>query len=290
MPPTHPESARPSTDLDSLVEEAVTGAGPAGTVSLWYGGPDGTAWYTRAAEEEHYAASTMKLPLLVAAYRREERGELDLDAEVPVHNRFASAADGSPFALEQAEDQDDETWAALGTSVPLRRLARHSIVRSGNLATNLLLERVGAGEVAEVVKAAGCSPATRVTRGIGDAVARECGLDNVVTAADLAVMMCAVASCTIAAPSTCEAMEEVLAAQQHRDGVPAGLPPGTYTANKTGWVEGVAHDVALVRPQAAEPYVVAVCTTTDLSETAANALVADLSRAVWTAHTRRSGS
>ncbi len=35
------------------------------------------------ADRVHYAASTMKLPLLVAAYRRHERGELDLDAEVP---------------------------------------------------------------------------------------------------------------------------------------------------------------------------------------------------------------
>ena len=55
----------------------------------------------------------MKLPLLVAAYRRHERGELDLDAEVPVHNEHRSAYDGTPFSLDQDDDQDDETWARI---------------------------------------------------------------------------------------------------------------------------------------------------------------------------------
>ena len=38
--------------------------------------------------------------------------------------------------------------------------------------------------------------------------------------------------------------EQVLAAQEHNEQVPAGLPPGTYVAHKTGWVDGIAHDVA----------------------------------------------
>ena len=45
----------------------------------------------------------------------------------------------------------------------------------------------------------------------------------------------------------------MLARQTYRDGVPAGLPAGTYVANKTGWVTGVDHDVALVRPPARPP-------------------------------------
>lgn len=288
MPPTQQDPVAPATSLAGRVEDAVAGAGPGavqGVVSVWYGDVAGQPFLTRAADEEHYAASTMKLALLVAAYRRNERGELDLDAEVPVRNAFASAADGSPFTLEQADDQDDETWTLVGGRTSLRRLARHSVVRSGNLATNLLLEHVGAGEVAEVLKAAGCSGATRVTRGIGDATAREYGLDNVVTAADLALMMGAVADRRAAEPRTCELVEEVLAAQEHRDGIPAGLPAGTYAANKTGWVDGVAHDVALVRPEATTPYVLVVCTTTSLAEERANALIAEISRVVWSVHT-----
>ena len=257
------------------------GAGAEARVSVWFGDTAGRPSYTRDELEPHYAASTMKLPLLVAAYRRHERGEIDLDREVKVHNDFRSAADGSPYRLEQSDDQDDETWDRIGSTVSLRRLALHSVVKSGNLATNLLLDEVGPGAVAAVLADAGCSGETALPRGIEDAVAREAGLDNIVTAHDLALVMAGVAARTLAEESTCVDVEEVLARQEHRDKIPAGLPQSTYVANKTGWVDGVAHDVALVRPEAGTPFVLAVCTTVDVPERAANELVAGISRRIW---------
>ena len=262
--------------LDELADALIARGGPAArdggpVVSVWLGDLDGRVIVERDADVPHYAASTMKLPLLVAALRRHESGELDLDHPVPVHNRFASAADGSAFSLDRADDQDDETWAALGEQRTLRTLAEHMTVKSGNLATNLVLEHVGAGAVAEVLSDAGASPTTVLTRGIEDAVAREAGLDNLVTAEDLGRVLCRVR------PS----VEEVLARQEHRDGIPAGLPEGTYVANKTGWVDGVTHDVALVRPDGRPAYVLVVLTTVDVSEDDAHRCIAGISRAVW---------
>ncbi len=262
--------------LDELADALIARGGPAvrdggPVVSVWLGDLDGRVIVERDADVPHYAASTMKLPLLVAALRRHESGELDLDHPVPVHNRFASAADGSAFSLDRADDQDDETWAALGEQRTLRTLAEHMTVKSGNLATNLVLEHVGAGAVAEVLSDAGASPTTVLTRGIEDAVAREAGLDNLVTAEDLGRVLCRVR------PS----VEEVLARQEHRDGIPAGLPEGTYVANKTGWVDGVTHDVALVRPDGRPAYVLVVLTTVDVSEDDAHRCIAGISRAVW---------
>ena len=262
--------------LDELADALIARGGPAvrdggPVVSVWLGDLDGRVIVERDADVPHYAASTMKLPLLVAALRRHESGELDLDHPVPVHNRFASAADGSAFSLDRADDQDDETWAALGEQRTLRTLAEHMTVKSGNLATNLVLEHDGAGAVAEVLSDAGASPTTVLTRGIEDAVAREAGLDNLVTAEDLGRVLCRVR------PS----VEEVLARQEHRDGIPAGLPEGTYVANKTGWVDGVTHDVALVRPDGRPAYVLVVLTTVDVSEDDAHRCIAGISRAVW---------
>ncbi len=257
------------------------------TVSIWLGPvldtPDGPPLVLREAETPHYAASTMKLPLLVAAYRRQERGDLDLDTRVPVHNDFASALDGSRFSLDRADDQDEETWDRLGTTCTLRELARHATVKSGNLATNLLLDHVGAGAVADVLTEAGCSSTTVLPRGIEDAAARRAGMDNVVTAADLALVLRGVAAGTLASPATCAAVEEVLAGQEHRDGIPAGLPEGTCVANKTGWVDGVCHDVALVRPDGRPAYVLVVCTTGPLPEAVATTMIRDLSALAWEA-------
>ncbi|MGZ5415848.1 MAG: serine hydrolase [Nocardioides sp.] len=254
-----------------------------GTVSVWVAGLEGAVLLDRDATAVHYAASTMKIPLVVAAYRRHERGEVDLDREVEVHNDFSSAADGSPFSLRQEEDQDDETWARIGGKCSLRTLAEHALVKSGNLATNLLLEHVGADEVARVLADAGCSPATQVRRGIEDLAAAEAGINNLVTAEGLGRVLVGVADRTLASEGSCAEVEAVLSRQEHRDGIPAGLPEGTYVANKTGWVEGIAHDMALVRPDGRPPYVLVVLTTVDLPEQEGQALIADVSRTVWKA-------
>lgn len=275
-------------DLAATVEERTrtllaSAASGEGTVSVWLAGLDGEVLLEREADAVHYAASTMKVPLVVAGYRRHERDEVDLDAAVEVHNLFTSAADGSPYSLDQDDDQDDWTWEHLGRRVPLRTLAEHALVCSGNLATNLVLEQVGADEVARVLADAGCSPDTRVVRGIEDLAAARAGVNNLVTAQDLGRVLLGVADRSLASEASCAEVEQVLTRQEHRDGIPAGLPAGTYVANKTGWVEGITHDMAIVRPEGRPAYVLVVLTTVDVPEADGESFIADLSRIVWEA-------
>jgi len=280
-------SLPPSPDLAAALEERVRGLLDTATspaeakVSVWLGDLDGRVLLARDADAVHYAASTMKLPLVVAAYRLHARGALDLDAPVPVHNSFASAADGSPFSLDQSEDQDDETWDRIGDVCTLRVLAEHALVKSGNLATDLVLEHVGPDEVAAVLADAGCSSRTRIPRGIEDLAAARAGLNNLVTAEDLGRVLVGVAGRTLASPSACAEVEDVLRRQEHRDGIPAGLPPHVHVANKTGWVEGITHDMALVRPDDGAPFVLVVLTTVGVPEIDGQEFIADVSRIVW---------
>ena len=273
-------SVSPFKNLEAHLEEA---ARSGGVVSLWWGDLDGVR-FARSADQPHYAASTMKLPLAIAAMRKAVRGELDLSMPVPIHNRFTSVADGSTFSVDPAEDDDPGTWAALdhGTRTVLQ-LADHAIAHSGNLATNLLLELVGLDEVAKVLDNAGCSPQTVVRRGIEDVAAREAGITNTVTAADLGLIMSGVGrrDTALGGPMVCAPVEAMLARQRHRNQIPAGLPSGLPIANKSGWIPGVSHDVCLVRPVDRAPFVLAICTTTDLREDPAAALVASLARDVW---------
>ena len=272
------------SDLDARLD-AVASHDPSASVSVWLGDLSGQCRWSHRAEAPHYAASTMKLPLVIAAQRRVERGELDLDAPHPVRNEFASVHDGSPFTMDVDDDQDPETWAAVGGTRTLRELAEHAITHSGNLATNLLLDVVGRDEVADVLRLAGCSATTVVGRGIEDASARRAGITNSVTAADLGVLMAAVArrESALGGPAVCEPVEEMLSRQQHLDQIPAGLPAGTPTASKSGWIPGVSHDVALVRPVDEEPFVLAICTTIDLGEHEGAAFVASIAADVWAA-------
>ncbi len=219
-------------------------------VSVWLGALDGTTWWEVDADEPVYAASLVKVPLATAAERRHRRGELDLDAAVPVHPEFDSVCPGARFTVAEADDQDPPTWAELGGTQTLRELRRRAVVHSGNLASALLVEHVGLAEVAAVLADAGCGPATAIARWIGDRPAAEAGLDNVVTARDLGRLLAA----------TPAAVEEVMLGQTHRDGIAAGLPPGAAVASKSGWVDDHTHDMALVRPGDGPPFALVVLT------------------------------
>jgi beta-lactamase class A len=122
-----------------------------------------------------------------------------------------------------------------------------------------------------------------VVRGIEDLGAARAGVNNLVTAPDLGRVLVGIADRSLASEASCTEIERVLTGQEHRDGIPAGLPAGTYVANKTGWVEGITHDMALVRPEGRPPYVLVVLTTVDVPEDVGQTFIADLSRIVWEA-------
>jgi beta-lactamase class A len=157
------------------------------------------------------------------------------------------------------------------------------ITVSGNLATNLVLEHVGLTEVAAVLTAAGCSERTQVVRGIEDYAARDAGTDNLVTADDLARLMVALAEGRLAGPGATSACERTLLAQTYRDGIPAGLPSDVAVGNKTGWIDGVNHDVALVRAPGLPPVGIAVLVTAPGTPADREAGIARITRAVWPA-------
>jgi beta-lactamase class A len=257
-----------------------------GTVSVWCGPLGGPPAYARLAGATHYAASTMKVAVLAALYRAAEAGTLALDAPVTVRNDFASALPGAArFGCDRDYDSDREVWDRMGQSVPLRWLAERMIVRSGNLATNLVLSHVGLPAVAEVWRLAGARHSV-TARGIEDYAAREAGITNLVTAADLAALLAALATGGLAGPQASRAMLDVLFAQEHREDLAAGLPPGTRLAHKSGWVDGVRHGAAVVFPDDAPPYTLVVCTTTGLATGAdrddpACRLLARIAAASW---------
>lgn len=262
----------------------------------WWVGPAGAApgvpaWDEHDAEAVHHAASTVKTAVLVAAVRA---GLHAASRPVAVHPAFASAVPGEEFAVVREEDDDEDVWDAVGSSVAASWLVERMVVRSSNLATDLVLEVTGLGPVREVVADAGCT-ATAVDRLVDDVPAAHAGLVLATTPHDLALLLGALADGRLLDPAGTAHALALLRANEHTDDVVAGLPPGTDVAHKNGWdvVGGrtVRHSVALVTPPDAAPYVQAVCTTTDLADAGACELLAGLTRRWWDArHDRPDGS
>jgi len=258
--------------LESLPDE--------GDFSMWAGPLQGPPVVEHNAQVRHYAASTMKVALVIAAYRSADARTLDLDKAVTVHNDFASVVPGERFSMDRTEDSDDQTWQRMGQDVALRWLASRAIVRSGNLAANLLLDAVGLPAVAETLQVIGAKNSV-VTRGIEDSAGRLAGNHNLVTAEDLALTLQGLTAHRVAAHESCNEILAILAAQQINDAIPAGLPPGTRVAHKSGWVDGVSHDAGIIYPGDGSPYILAVCTTSKLDEQQGLELIANAARASW---------
>ncbi|MBI4899185.1 MAG: serine hydrolase [Actinobacteria bacterium] len=232
---------------------------------------------SREADAPHYPASTIKLAVLLAFLRDRTAGLPSALDPVVVHDRFPSAVGGA-FQLDQSGDQDDETWAMLGREVDLLELADRMVTLSSNIATDLIVERIGLESVRRLLVDRGLASELRVDRLIGDDAAEAAGTTNSVTASALAQLMASVATGEDGDSATALGL---LARQTHRDMIPAGLPPDVWSASKGGWVPGVKHDVALVRPPSAPEYVLAVCTTSPLPHTEGLRLVAALSAVTW---------
>jgi beta-lactamase class A len=237
-----------------------------------------------------HAASTMKVPVMLQLYLDEAAGRLDLDAPVTVTDTFHSILDGSAYALDESSDSDSTLYARIGESVSRRELVDRMIIRSSNLATNLLIRDAGADRVTGTLRSLGAD-SMEVLRGVEDIPAFEAGLNNTTTARDLARVMEALTD--DGSGISRQARQEmlgILERQHYRENIPAGLPPDVRVANKTGWITGINHDAALVFPEDAPPYVLVVLLRGHPADDQGTAFAAELSEAVWDYHVATWGS
>ena len=254
----------------------VTGA----TVGVVFAEIGGGATFALNPDSVFHAASTMKVPVLIEYFRGIDAGRIKRDQELLLGTTFKSIVDGSPYALDAGVDSDSSVFARVGQRVPLRWLVERMIVRSSNLATNTLIEVLDAKKVDATAQSLGTRN-MKVRRGVEDGKAFQAGLNNQTSARDLAVLLEAIETGKAASKQSCREMLDILAAQEFNDEIPAGLPPGTRVAHKTGWITGVTHDAAIVYPPGRKPYVLVVLTKGIPDRPVAQRLIADISRLVW---------
>lgn len=229
-------------------------------------------------EVPHYAASTIKIAVLITALAEAVAGRLDLGRPVHVTDTFPSVA-GGQFTMIQTDDQDDETWRRRGGFIPLHILLERMIVESSNIATNVVVERITLDAINRTLTSARATGLV-FRHFIGDRQASSKGFGNQVTALGLTRLMRQLARGALLPQAQTEAALDLMYTQRHRHLIPAGLPASAWSANKPGWTDSVNHDVALVRPDDAPEYVLAVCTTTN-DEVAATHAIAEISATTW---------
>ena len=229
-------------------------------------------------EKVFHAASTMKVPVMIEAFRQAGEGRFSLDDAVPVGNTFKSIVDGSPYELSATEDSDGEVYKAIGKTMTVRQLVTASITVSSNLATNILIEKLGPENVRKTV-ARLKGDGMVVLRGVEDQKAFDKGMNNATTARALMALLGAIARGQAVNAAASRAMSDILRMQQFNDAIPAGLPVDVPVGHKTGNITRIHHDAAIV--YADKPYVLVVLTRGIDDQKTSGKLIADISRVIY---------
>jgi len=211
--------------------------------------------FAHRVNERYYAASLFKTWVMLEAYHQQQAGLLDFAETYVVSDYYADVS------LNAGE-------LALCQSVALDEALRRMLSVSDNVAAHVLLDRTGAGNVNAAIAGLGLGSSAFTSDG-----------SLPTTAADMALLLEAIASRRAVGPEASDAMIGLLSTEAIDDRLPARLPPGTRVAHKTGSWSSATHDAGVVFSPAGA-YVIVVLTDFGF-EPEARALIADISRAVY---------
>lgn len=230
--------------------------------------------------ETFHAASTMKTPVMIEVYKQVNAGKFSLTDSIEIKNEFKSIVDSSLYSLNPEDDSETELYKMIGQKRTLASLVYDMIIVSSNLATNIVIEQVGATHVTQSMRELGASD-IQVLRGVEDNKAYEKGMNNTTTAYDLMVIFEKMATRKTVSPEASDAMIQILLDQRFNDIIPAQLPPEVKVAHKTGSITGVHHDSGIVMLPNGKRYVL-VLLSKNLEDTNAGTIaLADISRMIY---------
>ena len=203
--------------LDRFRTRAAKAGGSVGAIVV---DADGREAFASRADEPMFAASVIKLPIVMTLYADADERRLSLDERVPVGARL-----GGSGVLRDLENVD---------RMSLRDLATLAMTVSDNTATNRLIERIGMDRVNERLEEWGCR-VTRLRRALFDWEARSRGLENLMTARECASLLSRVVAGAASGPSAEAGVLRLLERNGDLTRLGRYLPEGVTLGHKDGW-------------------------------------------------------
>ena len=220
--------------------------------------------FERTAGQVFPTASTIKLAILYELMARADEGTLSLDDTIK---------------LDRARAVPEGILWELGTPVlSLRDYANVMVIESDNTATNVLIARLGMEAITARMAKAGL-PATRLRRYMIDIEAAKRGLENVSTPSELARLLEMFHKGTGLTPARQEEALRILKKPKSSP-IRSAVPSGIAVASKTGALEGVRADTAIVYAKN-RPFVFVAMTTFLQDEGAGDAAIEEMARAAY---------
>jgi beta-lactamase class A len=118
-----------------------------------------------------------------------------------------------------------------------------------------------------------------VLRGVEDNKAYEKGMNNTTSARGLLILLQSITKGEAVDADASRQMVEILAHQKFNEAIPAGVPPGTRVAHKTGELTKIHHDAAIV--YAPRPFVLVILVRGIAEFKDSAALMADIAHRIY---------
>ncbi len=255
------------------VTQAIAAAEASGcTVGAGLIAPSG-ARFSHRGDRRFLAASTVKLGIMIALYRRVDAGTLDLATRHILTD--ADKTPGSGVILH----------LGAGLAFSLADLAYLMMSISDNAATNMLIDAVGLEAVNACMRDLGMTGSVLGRKMRGRPVAPG-SPENWAVPDDFAVLMAALFNGRAASPGSCAAMQAMLEKQQNDRRIARHLPRtnGPRWGSKTGSLAGVVNDVGFIITSSG-PLCIAVFVENPPDPLAGEAIIGAIARAAFEAVT-----
>jgi beta-lactamase class A len=233
-------------------------------------------------QDTYHAASTMKTPVMIEVYKQARAGKFKVSDSMLVKSTFKSILDGSEYTMDSLNDSETDLYKHVGKKLPISDLLFRMITKSSNLATNNMIELVGAKNVTKTMRSLGAKK-IEVLRGVEDTKAFEKGMNNTTNAYDLMLIFERIAKGTAVDQKATDAMLDILFHQHYKDKIAGKLPPEVKVASKSGSIgtPPIMHDSGIVFLPDGRKYVV-VLLSRNVPDLAASAnTLADVSKIIY---------
>lgn len=210
------------------------------------------------------AASTIKIPILIAFFQDVDAGKVRLDEMLSITSDAVAGGSGSM------------QYQQVGTQYRALEVATEMMVNSDNTATNMLIARLGGIEALNRRFQSWGLMATAIRSPLPDLSGT-----NTTTPWDLSNLMAMLNNGGIVNVRSRDLILDIMSRNQRNHLLPSGLGAGARIYHKTGDIATMLADVGLIDVPTGKRYIAAVMVQRPQNDVAADSLITNISRVVY---------
>lgn len=179
------------------------------------------------------SASVIKIAILMTVMEKIQQKVLNLNTSLILKSTDKVGGAGNLIA------------SSSGSNVTIKELLELMITISDNTATNILIDKIGMGEINNFIKKMNLKK-TILQRKMMDFEAIKKGKDNFTSPKDMGDLLDIIYRCTNFTPDLCKFMIDLLAKNKDRTTIPKLIPSNIKISHKTGELVTVRGDAGIV--------------------------------------------